>query len=183
MGHVVGNCRLPDPYSSWFTELVRRILPIALGTAVLVAAFAGVASARLATDTPPGPAPAPFRAPAAQPLEDAAQPGSYGFRTSQSIASDFQSAPTEPQPASTGTSATVTITATVLPVVTIVVDEAGEVVELFTNADSRNARNVMYLVRRGAIDGDRVVLDAATWASARAALANAHEGTGTIWSR
>lgn len=173
---------LPEPPNPWFTHLVRRLLPAALATAVLVASFAGVASARLATDAPRAAKPAPFRAPAAQPRADSAQPGAYGFRTSNAIATDFQPAQPAGQPAAGGASASVTITATVLPVVTIVIDGSGDVVELFTNTEERVATDVLYLVRRDSIDGERGTLDADTWADARRALAQAHAGSGSIWS-
>jgi hypothetical protein len=161
---------------------VRRILPTALAAAVLVAAFTGVASARLAGDADDaGPAPAPFAAPATLPGEDSAHPGSYGFRTSDAIASRYDtSAPSTP--AASGGSATVTVTATVLPVVFIVFDEDGTVAKLVTNSPERDARGVLYLPRAGSETGTSVELDADAWAAARAALAAAHEGTGTIWS-
>ena len=69
-----------------------------------------------------------------------------------------------------------------LPVVTIVVDSDGDVVELFTNTPERDAVGVLYVVRSDSAEGRTLALDAATWADARAALANAHVGTGTIWS-
>jgi hypothetical protein len=165
---------------------VRRILPTALAVALFVGAFAGVASARLANDGPAAPKAAPFDAPAAVPAEDAAHPGSYGFRTSDALAAELEGrssgATAAPAAAAGGTSATVTITATVLPVVTIVVDGDGDVEELVTNTDERDARGVLYVVRRGSADGAPATLDAATWADARAALAAAHAGTGSIWS-
>ncbi len=153
---------------------------------MLVAAFAGVASARLAEPARPAPDAAPFRAPAALPREDSAHPGAYGFRSSDAIGEGLEgdAAPASssaPAPAG-GAAATVTVTATVLPVVTIVVDEGGDVVELFTNTEERRATDVLYVVRAGSIDGEQGELDAATWADARAALADAHAGAGSIWS-
>lgn len=178
----MGNSALPDPKLPWFTGHVRRLLPIALATAVLVAAFAGVASARLAGDADAGPAPAPFDAPEALPTQDATHPGSYGFRTSEQLAAPFEQAGPASSTGGTGASATVTVTAVVLPVVFIVVDEAGAVTRIVTNSDDRDARGVLYLPRIGSEDGEPVELDEATWAEARAALADAHEGTGTVWS-
>ncbi len=164
---------------------MRRLLPTALAVAVLVGTFAGVASARLASDGPAAPTAAPFRAPAIAPREDAAHPLSYGFRSSDAIAAKLSGAKTPAGSAAApagGASATVTVTATVLPVVTIVVDDSGNVVELVVNTPERDTRGVLYVVRSGSASGPSVALDAATWADARSALADAHAGTGTIWS-
>jgi hypothetical protein len=163
---------------------VRRILPIALAAAVIVATFAGVASARLSILEPVAATAAPFTAPVEAPAADPAFPGSYGFSTSDELAAALGSDATAAgaPAASGGASATVTVTATVLPVVFIVVDEDGAVTALFTNTPERDVRGVLYLVREGAEDGEPRELDAATWARARVALAAAHEGTGTIWS-
>lgn len=119
------------------------------------------------------------------PIEAAQHPGAYGFRSSAAIAASLADAPTpadSPARTSAGASASVTVTATVLPVVTIVVDSSGDVIELVTNTPERDPRGVLYLVRTGTSSGPAAVLDSATWADARAALAAAHEGTGTIWS-
>ena len=164
---------------------MRRILLPALVIALLVGSFAGVASARFAdggrgVDAPPA---APFRAPAVLPTADAAQPDAYGFRSSTAIGAAIQraaGAPASPS-MSGGASTSVTVTAVVLPVVFIVVDAEGDVVELATNTDERDARGVLYLVREGSTSGDAADLDASTWAQARAALAEADAGTGTIW--
>lgn len=162
---------------------MRRLLPTAIAVAVLVGTFAGVASARLADDGPAAPEAAPFRAPAVLPREDAQHPGAYGFRTSAALAATLEGdAPAAAPASATGAGATVTVTATVLPVVTIVVDSGGDVVELVTNTAERDARGVLYVVRTDSASGDSAELDAATWADARAALAAAHVGTGTIWT-
>ncbi len=161
---------------------MRRLLSTAIAVAVLVGTFAGVASARLAHDGSAGPAAAPFRAPAVLPREDAQHPGTYGFRTSAALAAKLEGTAPAASAPSTGASAAVTVTATVLPVVTIVVDSGGDVTELVTNTSERDSRGVLYVVRTGNSNGEAATLDAATWADARAALAAAHEGTGTIWS-
>jgi hypothetical protein len=163
---------------------VRRLLPIALAAAVIVATFAGVASARLTVLEPVAAPAAPFTAPVEAPAADPAYPGSYGFSTSDELAAAItDDVPAAGTPsASGGASATVTVTATVLPVVFIVVDDDGAVTALFTNTPERDARGVLYLVREGAEDGEPRELDSSTWAQARVALAAAHEGTGTIWS-
>ena len=75
-----------------------------------------------------------------------------------------------------------TVTATVLPVVTIVVDATGAIQEIVVNTPDRDPRGVLYVLRLDDLEGATVELDAATWAAARAALADAHAGSGTIWS-
>jgi hypothetical protein len=71
----------------------------------------------------------------------------------------------------------------VLPVVIIVIDtKTGDVDELCTNTDQRDARGVVYLVREGSEDGTIAELTPAIWAQARAGLAHADAGTGSIWS-
>jgi hypothetical protein len=162
---------------------VRRILPTAIATALLVGAFAGVASARLSTDAPAAPERSPIDAPAAMPSESDTHPGSYSYRSPDAIGAEISGAAAPNQSAASGGgSATITVTATVLPVVIIVVDDAGEVTTLFTNTDDRSARDVVYLVRRGDESGEPTALDADIWASARAAMQSASVGTGAIWS-
>lgn len=160
---------------------MRRLLPAAIVTALLAGSFAGVASARLVDDGAPAPKLAPMVAPAAMPAEDASHPRSYGFRSAVQIAGRYEQPGAAPQPTS-GASATVTVTATVLPVVFIVVDGSGNVSELVTNSPDRDADGVLFLVRRDATSGEALELDADTWADARAALRSARAGTGTIWS-
>lgn len=161
---------------------MRRILPIAIATAVLVAAFAGVASARLTDAGSSQPAPAPFDVPAKLPTEDATHPGAYGYRTSDAIAAKYQDAAPASASHSGGASATVTVTATVLPIVFLVVDESGDVVRIATNSPDRDANEVLFVARVGSETGEPRALDAALWTSARPALAEAHAGTGTIWT-
>ncbi|MCB0880420.1 MAG: hypothetical protein KDC46_15730 [Thermoleophilia bacterium] len=164
---------------------MRRILPIAIGTAVLVSAFAGVASARLSTDEPAGPAPAPLAAPAALPTEDSVHPGAFGYHTSDELAARYETGDATGDAGGTtsgGASATVTVTATVLPVVFLVYDDSGALVRIATNTPERDAQAVLFLPRTGSESGSPATLDADAWAAARAALADAHEGTGTIWT-
>jgi hypothetical protein len=162
---------------------VRRILPTAIATALLVGAFAGVASARLSNDAPPAPERAPLVAPAAMPSASGTHPGSYAFRSPDAIGAEISGA-AEPRgsASSGGGSASIAVTATVLPVVIIVVDKAGDVTQLFTNTDERSARDVVYLVRRGDESGEAAALDADIWADARTAMKSAAAGTGAIWT-
>ncbi|MCW2960870.1 MAG: hypothetical protein JWM25_654 [Thermoleophilia bacterium] len=164
---------------------MRRFLFIAVISALLVGCFAGVASARLAASDDGRPARAPFAVPATAPSIDAAQPGAYGFQASSKIAAALQA--TSRQATQTATpeaaGASITITAVVLPTVTVVLDEAGVVVEIITNTPDRSATGAMYLFRRGTDTGPAVELDAATWRSARHALARTAAGTGTIYTR
>ena len=183
MGHDLGNSPLPTPRPPWFTGLVRRILPIAFATAVLVALFAGVASARLsnAASESDAPAAAPMRVPATLPAADPAHAGAYGYRTGDAIAARFDTGAPSSGSSSSGASATVTVTATVLPVVFLVFDDSGTLQRVATNTPERSARDVLFLPRTGSESGATAPLDADAWAAARAALADAHEGTGTIW--
>lgn len=165
---------------------MRRLLLTALAIALIVGTCAGVASARIAHDeATPAAARAPFlETPVAMPLEDPSQPGAWGFRDSDELAADIAAprAATHAGASSSGAAGTVTVTATVLPVVFIVVDDSGSIVELFTNTPDRDARTVLYVVREDTISGSRRDLDASTWAGARAALAEAGPGTGSIWT-
>jgi hypothetical protein len=172
---------LPDP---WFTGSMRRLLLPALATALLVGLFAGVASARFASDGGRATPHAPFRAPALMPTADVAQPHAWSFRSSEAIGHELErQAPAAPNALAAAGSATVTVTAVVLPVVIIVLDpKTGDVDELFTNTDQRDARGVVYLVREGSEDGTIAELTPAIWAQARAGLAHADAGTGSIWS-
>lgn len=166
---------------------MRRLLLAALSIALIVGASAGAASARFTTDGSRTAtwAAAPFHAPATLPRPDASQPGAYVFRPAAAIAAGLQRGAGSRAPAAAhagGASATVSVTATVLPVVIIVLDDSGQVVELFTNTEQRSATGVVYLVRHAEPDGPRAALTADAWASARAALRRAAAGTGTIWS-
>lgn len=165
---------------------MRRLLLTALAIALLVGTFAGVASARFAQGSAHGsPTAAPFRAPAAMPRADRSQAGALTFRSSQSIGAKIQrdAAPAGRSAASGGASATVTVTAVVLPVVIIVLDaETGDVAELVTNTFERDASSVVYLVRVGDPEGEAAPLTSAAWSQARAAMADAVAGTGSIWA-
>lgn len=169
---------------------MRRLLSAALVIALLVGAFVGVASARLAVDHSGSPVrrAAPMRAPVAMPRPERTQPGAYSFRSAASIVASMEGPSTgagggERREAGAA-SASVTVTATVLPVVMLVVDpDTGELRELFTNTPQRRATGVLYLVREGAPDGERGAMTPALWRAARAGLADAGAGTGTIWPR
>lgn len=161
---------------------MRRLLLIAATVAIVVAACAGVASARMDHRTAPRPVAAPFHAPAAMPRPDRAQPGAWGFRTSDALARDISGASSAPSAPAASGGASITVTATVLPVVFLVVDRAGHVRSITTNTEARDATGVLYLVRSGSTSGAARPLTPATWRSARAALAHAHAGTGTVWS-
>jgi hypothetical protein len=167
---------------------MRRLLLIAATIALLVGATTGVASARFASDgarPASTPAAAPFRAPLAAPRPDATQRGAYGYRAAARIGAAMQRGAAAPAPAAPASAAgaTVTVTAVVLPVVLIVVDaHDGHVAKLITNTPERDATGVIYIVRTGSESGRAAALDGATWRAARAALAHARAGTGTVWS-
>jgi hypothetical protein len=177
---------LPPSLDPWFTGCMRRLLLIALTIALLVGATAGVASARFANSGGGiGPKAAPFHAPAVPPAADRTQPDAFTYRSAASIGAQLQrdAAPAAGASSAGAGGATVTVTAVVLPVVIIVLDaETGDVAELMTNTPERDARGIVYLVRTGTDAGAPAELTPATWAQARAALAHATAGTGTIWS-
>lgn len=165
---------------------MRRFLLAALVLALLIGAFAGVASARFAEEpASSAPALAPFDDRAAMPTADPAQPGAYGFRSSDEIAAALSAGTPGAAAASettTGASASVTVTATVLPVLIIVVDDEGSVTELFTNTTDRGAGDVLYTVRRDDVSGEPAELTEDIWAETRAAMAQAAAGSSSIWT-
>lgn len=76
------------------------------------------------------------------------------------------------------------VTGSVPPTVTTVSVEPGAVSEIVINTAERDPRLLLFTARTSlGPDGRPVDLDAATWRAARAALAKATPGTGTIWRR
>ena len=119
--------------------------------------------------------------PHAMPRRDAEHPSSYGYRTSAQLAAAMGGAPksaSTPAPTSSGTS--VTITAIVLPVRTIVV-RGGHVREIWSNTSDRDPTAALYTVRQDRVTGAVVALTPAIWREARAALADADTSTGRIF--
>lgn len=121
--------------------------------------------------------------PAAAPAADAVQDGAYGYRSSQALAAEIERAagPVDAPAAPAGGTA-VTVSATVLPVVFISLDADDQVVKVATNTPSRDANDVLFVFLRAGDDASRLAPSAASWAAARAALAEAEAGTGTIWA-
>jgi hypothetical protein len=78
-------------------------------------------------------------------------------------------------------SATITVTAIVLPVRTIVVGDEGHVSEVWSNTDDLNGRHSLYVVRAGSITGPTIELTTDIWADARVAMRSADEATGRIY--
>lgn len=161
---------------------MRRILFLTVLLAALAlpagwswAMLSGEAAGRKAPEA------APMHAPAAMPRPDATHDGAYGYRPSTSIARPYEGGADAgaAAPSSGGASATVTVTAVVLPVVTIVAKD-GEVQEIWTNTDDRRPGQALFAVREE-LGGPATELDAETWAAARAALLEARAGTGRIW--
>lgn len=174
-------CRFPLSRGS-LEHMVRRLLLAVVAVALLAGLSAGVASARLSGDERADRRSiAPFDAPLAAPAQDATQPIAYSFRPQSAIAADL--APAEPAAsAPEAGGSVVTITATVLPTATVVVDGAGSVQEVHVNTPERAARDLVYVFRTDSTNGPAARLDDATWASARAALARTSAGTGLVWS-
>lgn len=71
------------------------------------------------------------------------------------------------------------ITATVLPVRTIVVRQ-GKVKSIITNTSDRRAHTALYVVREGKATGPTRPLTSAIWKQVRLLGADARPGTGTI---
>ncbi|MCW2972260.1 MAG: hypothetical protein JWN72_533 [Thermoleophilia bacterium] len=162
---------------------MRRILPIAALFALVFGTLAGVAWAN--ADTPAhdrAAATAPLRVPATVPVADATQPGAAGYRSSAAIAATITGA--EPAaskaPAAEG-GTTITVTATVLPTVSLQLDASGDLRSIVTNTPDRDARNVLFAAHRP--DGSTAPITAELWRDARAALARARAGAGTVWTR
>jgi len=84
---------------------------------------------------------------------------------------------------STPAPGSVVVRAVVLPSVILVVDAAGRVQEVVTNDAGRDARDVVYLVRRGNASGAPVRLTRSIWSDALGALAHTRAGTGSVWTR
>lgn len=164
---------------------MRRLLPIAALFALLVGTIAGVAWAN--ADAPAhddAAATAPLRVPVAAPVADAAQPGSAGYRSASDIAATMTTPKSNRAPAATPAAAggtTITVTALVLPTVSLQLDAAGSLTSIVSNTPDRDARNVLFAAHRP--DGTTAPITAALWSDARAALAHARAGAGTVWSR
>jgi hypothetical protein len=73
-----------------------------------------------------------------------------------------------------------TVTAVVLPVRTVVVDDDGAVEEIWSNTEDLDGTHSLYVIRSGAIDGPFVALDTSIWGNVRLALAQASAGSGRI---
>lgn len=150
---------------------------------MLVAAFAGVASARLGGGSDAAsPAPAPMLAPRELPRPVQGQSGAFALRGLDELSAPYERSGDAAGPTASAGGATVTVSAIVLPVVFLVLDADGEVVRIATNSPDRDPAAVLFLPRLGDEAGAPVALDQRTWELARTALADARAGTGTIWS-
>jgi len=176
---------LPNLLNRGSLKLMRRLLLTALLTALIVGVFAGVASARLVRNAPAAsqPAPAPFVVPSAMPTKDPVHPGAFGYRDGASIGVDIERAAGAAPDGASRAGSTVEVTATVLPVVLLIVDGEDQVVRVSTNTTERNGDAVLFQARSGSVDGEITPITPGMWRAARVALARAHAGDGVIWSR
>lgn len=152
---------------------MKRLALITLATLVVSAGVASAAQQQGGDPAAPAAAQGPaarISVPAAPPAADPAHPGMSGYVTAARLARAM-TPPASEAPAGSGT---ITVTAIVLPVRTIVV-EGGEVTSIWTNTDKLGARDTLYVFRDGARDGDVVPLTPALWAQARTAFAHAVE--------
>lgn len=159
---------------------MRHLLALAMLCALLAGSFAGVASAGLSEDDSSSGQLDPFDAPADMPSLDPSQPFGYGYRSADDIASELEASVTDAT-ADPGAPGGVAVTATVLPVVIVAVDDDGAPLGISTNTSERDAQSVLYLFRRGSDSGEPVALDASMWDAARTALASTGAGTGSVW--
>lgn len=146
-----------------------------------IALFAGHAWAETADPAPVTPGPGALLVSAKLPQPDSAHPDMYRTIDAQLGAFiDTRAAAS----ASDGPPGGTSVTGSVQPVVTIVSAEPGTVSEIIINTAERDPGSLLFTVRTSlASDGRAVELDEDTWHTARAALAAAASGTGTVWSR
>jgi hypothetical protein len=112
--------------------------------------------------------------------------GAYGFMSIDALARLVGGGST---PSSGGnvansgdaSSASITVTATVLPVRTIVVSANGTLKEIWSNTNDLDGRHSLYIVRVGTSSGSTTTLDSGLWAEVRAALRSADEPTGRVY--
>lgn len=117
------------------------------------------------------------RVPAAQPHRARGQHGAYTYRPVAAIVRDLggTAAPT----GTSGSGATVTITATVLPVRIIVV-RYGFVSEIWSNTPDQRPGASLWIAREGSTAGAVVPVNASIWKQARSLLARSNRATGRI---
>lgn len=172
---------------------MRRLLTLATVAAALAAGSVGIAAASGSRGASGGHGSAhgaatadPVRLPHGVPSAASGQPGAYAFTPVARIAASL--APARPARASShsaapsGASASVTVTATVLPVALVVVDRSGAVRSVTINTPDRDGRHLLFAVRRGSVDGVPVAITAATWPVVSRALRATGSGLGTVWS-
>lgn len=115
------------------------------------------------------------------PAADDQHAHTYGFRSSNKIAAALRGGERSATPADSGASAgaTVTITATVLPVRTIVVRD-GRVTQVHSNTSDLEGTRSLYQVRTGSIAGESVTLTDSVWLQARQMMRRSDVAIGRI---
>ncbi len=109
----------------------------------------------------------------------------YGWQTTDAIAKNLQGAEVEDESktADTATSASVTVTATVLPVRTLVVVN-GEIAEVWGNTTDPMATDCLYHWVNGKLDGPSITLNKQLWQDSKLALHNLRPNKiGKVWSK
>lgn len=159
---------------------MKSLIPLLVCSA-LVAVPVGVAATGAASSVDkPERTSAPLSLPAQTPKPLGKHDG-YGYRSVDWLARSVGGGTTEPgaQAKTAGASATIVVTATVLPVRTIVV-RGGSVLKITTNSPDRRAHTALYVVREGTESGPARPLTPRIWRDARTLARTARAGVGTI---
>jgi len=114
--------------------------------------------------------------PVAPPRLVDAQHASYGYQSINQLSATVAAGASASTDAGPGT---VTVTAIVLPVHTIIVHH-GAILSIYSNTPDSSAASSLWVGRADTIDGATLVLDAQLWAQVRARLAHTRAGIGKI---
>lgn len=132
---------------------------------------------------------APVLLPEVPPTRDRVHGSAYGYRSSAALAQALRTQAgvdrtTNASPRAArgkgSASVTVVVTAVVLPMRTIVVDQHGDVTAIWSNTDDLRPRESLYVVRTGSSTGATTDLTPAHWRQASALLAHAEHATGRV---
>ncbi|MCW2927434.1 MAG: hypothetical protein JWM86_1402 [Thermoleophilia bacterium] len=150
---------------------------IALATLSLVVTTTAWAATTATIVTVNPPAKGPLVVPTTVPGAAVGKPGFFAYPAKRVVGPRVP-----PATPATATPGRILVTGTMSPVVTIVSSSAGTVQKIIINTDSRDAATLLYQVRTSAgPEGRTRPLDVRTWKVARAALAVARVGSGTVW--
>lgn len=168
-----------------------RVLRTIAVSAVLLLCIAALSWAALPTNEQSEPVaavnPGTVDIPEVPPTRNQTTAEAYSFVSSAEIAASLRvdaasGSAADPQPESSGATAgaVVNVEATVLSVRTIVVDVAGDVLQVTSNTRDPRATMSLYIVRRDADDGDAQAMTPTIWAQARTLLQSSSITRGVI---